>query len=431
VTVSRTRAYVIVAAVAAVPRIVVLAHERGDILRAFTDKADIFAQTFARSGTYGFLPGHPSAYTQPLYGFFLVPLYWIFGRHWPVVGMAQIAVAIGTALLVFEIGRRVVSAGAGIVAAVLATLHPYLVWHDVHLNREILDQFLAAAIVLLVVVLVERQTWWLAVVLGLAFGLAVLGNVRLLVLPLMLVVFVAWRLRWTRRAFALGAVALAIGAVTLAPWVIRNRVELGCTAITTDARALWKANNVNTYRTLTHGGWIDAVPPLPGAPPSPQDAYDHFRATGQLTPTDECAQMRLYNHKTHAFWVDHPGDKAQLAGLSAQMLWQPSVVETGGRPGAGTWIDTLRTSSEPLFVVPLYLLALVGLVVVARAFAILAVAIALYQTLVAMLFVGVTRYRVPWDFILCVLASAALVELVRRARDAGWSPAARRAQVER
>ena len=32
----------------------------------------------------------------------------------------------------------------------------------------------------------------------------------------------------------------------------------------------------------------------------------------------------------------------------------------------------------------------------------------------AMIFVGVTRYRVPWDFLLCVLAGAALVALARR-----------------
>src|SRR4051812_44962284 len=68
-----------------------------------------------------------------------------------LVGIAQIAVAIGTALVVYEIGRRVVSPATGVVAAALATLHPYLVWHDVHVNREILDQFLAASIVLLVI----------------------------------------------------------------------------------------------------------------------------------------------------------------------------------------------------------------------------------------------------------------------------------------
>jgi 4-amino-4-deoxy-L-arabinose transferase-like glycosyltransferase len=415
--VPRRRAYVVVAAVAALPRLIVLLYERGNILAAFVDKSDTFARTYVSSGTFGFLPHHPSAYTQPLYGFFLVPLYWAFGRHWEIVGVAQTAVAVGTALLVYEIGRRVVSSWAGIVAAVLATVHPYLVWHDVHLNREILDQFVAAAIVLLALVVAKRPTIRVCVLLGIAFGLAILGNVRLAALPLVVAVFVLWQAGWNRRALVGVAISLAVGAVVVAPWVVRNRVSVGCFAVTTDARALWKANNVNTYGTLMHGGWIDDVPPYPGAPPTPQDAADRFVATGKYTPVNECAQMRFFSHKVHAFWLHHPGEKAKLALLAGQMEWQPSVVETSGRSEKGTFVDSLRTSSEPLFVVPLYLLAVAGLFFVPRAFAVLAVLLAAYQTVVAMVFVGVTRYRVPWDFLLCVLASATIAEVVRRVRE--------------
>jgi hypothetical protein len=39
-----------------------------------------------------------------------------------------------------------------------------------------------------------------------------------------------------------------------------------------------------------------------------------------------------------------------------------------------------------------------------------------YQTAMAMLFVGQTRYRVPWDFLLAVAGAAALVALRERAR---------------
>src|SRR5919197_420726 len=110
--VTRPLSYASIAAVAAVPRLAVLAVERGKIVSAFTDKGDAFARSFVASGTYGFVPGHPSAYTQPLYGFFLVPLYWILGRHWEIVGLAQIAVAAGIALLVYELARIVVSPSA-------------------------------------------------------------------------------------------------------------------------------------------------------------------------------------------------------------------------------------------------------------------------------------------------------------------------------
>ena len=46
---------------------------------------------------------------------------------------------------------------------------------------------------------------------------------------------------------------LIVALVVVAPWVVRNHVQVGCFAITTDARALWKANNVNTYATLAAG----------------------------------------------------------------------------------------------------------------------------------------------------------------------------------
>ena len=100
----------LIAAAAIVPRLIVLVHERHDILTAFTDKSDDFAQTFVKHGTFGFLPGEPSAYTQPLYGFFLIPLYWVFDRHWLVIGLAQVLVAVVTTWLVYEVGRRVLDA---------------------------------------------------------------------------------------------------------------------------------------------------------------------------------------------------------------------------------------------------------------------------------------------------------------------------------
>ena len=50
----------------------------------------------------------------------------------------------------------------------------------------------------------------------------------------------------------------------------------------------------------------------------------------------------------------------------------------------------------------------IGLFVVPRFFAGLTLLLLGYQTLVAMLFVGETRYRVPWDFLIALSAAAAL-----------------------
>lgn len=407
-------AYALLAAASALPRLAVLLYERGDILERFTDKSDDFARTFVDSGTYGLIPGVPSAYTQPLYGFFLVPIYALLGRHWLAVGLAQIAVAAATACLVYEVGRRVASRRAGMAAALLATLHPYLVWHDIHLNREILDGLLAAALVLAALAVEERPGAARGLALGGAAGLAVLGNARLALLLPALLAWVALRRGWSRPVARAALAALAAAALVVSPWVVRNRVSVGCFALTTDARALWKANNPSTYRVLAGGGWIDDVPDFPGAPPTPEVAGALYRQTGRMTALDECAQMRLYRDRVLAFWRDHPDEKLRLAGQAARMLWQPTVHETRGRPGAGTWLDGARRFVEPLYMGALYALAAPGLLLAGRRFLSLALLLLAYQTVLAMAFAGATRYRVPWDFLVAVLAACSLRALAAR-----------------
>jgi 4-amino-4-deoxy-L-arabinose transferase-like glycosyltransferase len=414
---TRSVAYPLLALASALPRLVALAYERSDVTDAYVDKGDTFAQTFLDSGTYGFIPDVPSAYTQPLYGFFLIPPYWIAERHWLVIGLAHVVVAVATAFLVYEVGRRVADAWVGLVAALLATLHPYVVWHDVHMNREILDQFLAVAAVLLTLVVAEgrngasNRLLLAGGALGVTLGLMILGNVRTLFVPLVLAAYIVWRRGW--RWVLAPAVALATAALVVAPWVVRNEVSVGCLAITTDARALWKANNEHTLETLRADKWIDDVP-LEGTPPSPQDAHALYERTGRVVQVDECAQMRFYREQAFEFIRDHPEEKAKLGAFGAKLLWQPWVFQTEGRPGKGTWLDLGRSVAEPVFMVLVYALALFGFTRLPRHFVVLALALLAYQTLMAVLFVGATRYRVPWDFLLMVPAAAAAVTLLRR-----------------
>jgi hypothetical protein len=197
------------------------------------------------------------------------------------------------------------------------------------------------------------------------------------------------------------------------PWVIRTKADVGCWAVTTDARSIWKANNVNTYATLKSGQWIDHVPQPTSFPPTPQDVYDHWVQTGVVWNDDECAQMSTFQSKTIHFWLHHPGEKARLIPLDAQWLWQPSVVDVTNRPGEGTWLDTMRFVIEPAYMSAVYLLAAIGLFLVPRWFRWLTLLLLAYQTVLAMLFVGETRYRIPFDCLLALLAGAAVLRLPR------------------
>jgi 4-amino-4-deoxy-L-arabinose transferase-like glycosyltransferase len=416
-----TRGWIAVAVVslaAALPRLVVVNRERDTILTAFVDKSDRFATTLVDSGTFGFLPGRPSGYTQPLYGWFLAGLYWPFGHSWLAVGLAQTLVAVLTALIVLEIGTRLRSLGVGVVAALITTLHPYVVWHDVHANREVLDGLTLAAVVLLAMLAWEDRSLVSAAATGVACGIAILGNARLVLLPLVLAGYLSWRLRPPGRGLLTFGVVLLAAVVAVTPWVVRNRVQVGCYAITTDSRALWKANNLSTYDVLARGGWIDNVPNLPGGPPWPELAADETLAFPKKPPVtvDECAQMRLYRHEVVEFWKHHPGEKARLAGQAVRMLWTPRSSVASDATGEGGLARAARDTVEPAFMIALYVLAFAGLFLAPRYFTALALLLFAYNTLAAMVFAGSVRYRAPWDFLLALLAAFTLARLWEAAR---------------
>ena len=399
-----------------------LAVERDQILEEFVEKSDRFAQTLVASGTFGFLPGVPSAYTQPLYAFFLAGVYWPFGHSWLAVGLAQTLVAVATALVVFELGRRLRSTSVGVAAALLTTLQPYVVWHDVHVNREILDGFLLAGLTLLGLLAFERRSAALGAATGAVAGLAVLGNARLALLPVALAVYVAWPARPASRALLVGGATVAASVLVVTPWLVRNEVSIGCAVITTDTRALWKANNPATYDVLARGQWIDDVPDLPGVPPWPEGAADISRAAARAV--DECAQMRFYRDEVFDFWRKQPGEKARLAGQAVRMLWSPTFSVEDDDAARGGLAETGRQVVEPLYALTLYGLAVAGCFFAPRRFLALALLLLAYNTLAATVFAGTVRYRAPFDFLLALLAAFALERAWHAIRTDDKAPAA-------
>ena len=70
------------------------------------------------------------------------------------------------------------------------------------------------------------------------------------------------------------------------------------------------------------------------------------------------------------------------------MLWNPRVEREGG-PAAG--VDPIRHYVEPVWMIVLYVLAVIGLFAVPKAFRVLAIVFVAYETLAAWVFAGTTR----------------------------------------
>ena len=275
----------------------------------------------------------------------------------------------------------------------------------------------------------ERRSLPLAAATGAVAGVAILGNARLILLPVALALYLAWR---TRFSHAVTAAALVVGmaAIVVVPWVARNKVQVGCYAITTDARALWKANNENTRAVLDRGGWIDDVPELPGAPPWPELAADLTLAGKPTTHRRVRADAALPRRGRRLLARAARREGASRAAGDRDAL-EPRAARVGRereRNGAPRSQDDracvhgrslragrrrrLRRPAATSSASPLLMLA--------------------YNTLAAMVFAGTARYRTPWDFLLALLAAFALAsawERIQRRRRRHYVGAGSRARA--
>jgi hypothetical protein len=93
-----------------------------------------------------------------------------------------------------------------------------------------------------------------------------------------------------------------------------------------------------------------------------------------------------------------------------RMEWDPRTTASATDSGRGA----VRTWAQPVYTSLLYALGLLGLLYAPRRFTALALAVLAYQTLAAVVFVGATRYRIPTDFLIALLAAAAFEQVLGR-----------------
>jgi 4-amino-4-deoxy-L-arabinose transferase-like glycosyltransferase len=176
----------------------------------------------------------PSAYFPPAFPYFLAAVDTISGKSKrpAVVQPARISQAIlGTVtvaligLLAFELFGET----AGIAALALAAIYPVFIELSGALVAEnLLTPLVVAALwsVLRARRSVNHRYWWVAGA-GVLCGLAALSHVNglIILIPLGLALWTV-RPRWSVKALAAPALLIALAALTIAPWTIRNAVEL-------------------------------------------------------------------------------------------------------------------------------------------------------------------------------------------------------------
>ena len=363
---------------------------------------------------------HPTAEYPPLFPAALSVAALAGGRS---VGSQRILTCIigtGTVFLVGLLGRRVRGDAVGLVAAALAAIYPMLFIADGVLMSEGLFALLVTAALLLAYRAIDRPTPWRFAALGAVLGLAALTRTEGLLLALVLVVPIAIRLRHvtTGRRVLFGVVAIGTTVIVIAPWTIRNAVQMDAFVPISNnvGSALDGANCGPVYSGSDIGLWRSTFASSDGT--SSTECFEGFdvRAPG----FNEATAAATHRDDGLSYAADHAGRLPVVAAarllrtFGAFHVSQELNVESfEGRPHGwlvagfvGYWL-----------LVPF---AIAGLVLLLRARALVWPLVAPFAAVAigTVLTYGNQRFRIGAEPPLVILAAVAFVAIAARIRRA-------------
>jgi 4-amino-4-deoxy-L-arabinose transferase-like glycosyltransferase len=173
------------------------------------------------------LPHGEYAVRTPGYPAFLAAAYWAgdhaFGSKFALLRPIQIALDLGTLLLVFALARRLAGRRRALVAALLYAAYPSFWWAASAAYTETLTVFLWAAALLFLTIGFELRRAREFVAAGILLGMAALIRPTGQAFALFLLVALIWAygFRNTRWLWHFLAFAVTLAAVTT-PWAARN-----------------------------------------------------------------------------------------------------------------------------------------------------------------------------------------------------------------
>ncbi|GAB4572204.1 MAG: hypothetical protein Kow0077_10930 [Anaerolineae bacterium] len=352
----------------------------------------------------------------PLYIFFLVGVYSTLGRSAVNVALVQTLFDLVTITLVYLIGRRAFphSALPGLLGAAFTAFYPYMLFQDLSTNDTAIFTMLLMAGVYgafrVADALAANHTGgalrW-AVFIGVVYGLAALTKtVVVLMLPWLALWW--WRRGGFGRAFVVSAVAGLVLAAVVAPWAVRNSLLHGTLVLTStnDGSNLHQGNNPLAAEYLANGWdvqWLSFDMPE-GLNEIEQAAWHREQALKWLRENPDQ-------------WVRHFGQKFLT-------LWNPQItpysVPPIERTSAAFVDDAVYQYETPLFQLartvhvvyyaPLLALAVAGLTLAVRQGQAVGplMAVLLTITLAYVIFHPSTRYRMPADPAVFLLAGYAV-----------------------
>ncbi len=182
---------------------------------------------WAQSIAAGNIFGDTTYFRAPFYVYCLALLYTLFGTSLWVSRVFGALVGLGSVAVTYLIGKRIFSAKIGLVAALLQSLHPVMIYFEGELLLDPLFTLLLQLAVYGLLVWFEKKAAGQALVTGLLLGLALITRPTALVFIPLIVLAMAASLRnaavWAKHSVIFVLAVL----VVIAPIFVRNLVVAG------------------------------------------------------------------------------------------------------------------------------------------------------------------------------------------------------------
>lgn len=364
----------------------------------FDHYGTIAAQMAAGNG-FAFSPGNPTAAKPPGYPAFLAGLRLIGGEGRAAVVAAQLALALASLLLILPLARM---AGPETVpwAAFLWALHPFLLYlPSTYLSENL---FLPVACLVFLV-----GAWWLsapslprAALVGALIGATI--YIRPVLAPMAILLPLLGGKPVADRRIATAGVMLAAALAVTAPWIVRNAVVMDRFPVFTThgGLTLWGGNN----EAVADGRWLT---------PEKYPWEKEGKAPRWWEALPETSRDRAFRDLSTGWVWDHPGEWLARMPKKILRLWGPT--KGSGDPTWGAWYDRAGWLQWGATVPPFLLALLVG-GIVPRPLSRVTWAAVITVTLMAAIFYGDVRFRLPVEPLVIVGAAALFRRvIVRRA----------------
>jgi hypothetical protein len=388
----------------------------------YNDIALKVSQGHGIASQFPYIWTHATAFRPPLYPVLLGGLYAVFGEHLVVAQAFNVVLGTGVVVLATLLAFRLGGRTAGLVTAVVATLHPSLLAGD----GVVLTEPLALLLLLATLLALDRDRYAPA---GLLAGLLVLTRPSAqLFVPVIAAYLLlsAWRRSGWRSAgpdsgsgFRAGmrrglkpALVFALVAVaTTLPWVVRNEIVFGKPVLVTSNGFNLAA--IYSPIALQQGHFVDPVHDERFAPIT---RFSELHNLDEVTLDATLRKQGLEGIRQSPGQV--PRVIAKNVGYLSDYFWHTN---DGAEALDGRNI-AFRHATLP-FVWLVLLLGAAGLWIMRRQrLGAVIVLSAAYMTAVALITVSPPRLRAPLDVLCCVAVGvlvAAVVDRVRARRAAG------------